>query len=409
MITVPHHHDRGALGALVAVAALVTALVAGGCSGGDKAGAMKRARPPASVTVDVARKASVPLEVSTVGSVVPFATVSVQPRVSGQITSLKFKEGQTVDKGALLFEIDREPYVAALAQAEAVLARDQAQLDNADAEASRYAQMITQKLVSPQEADSKAATAKALHATVVADQAAVDKARLDLSWTRVTSPITGRTDKREITVGNLVQPGGAPVVVIRQVSPIQVSFGLPQERLYDVQQRMKSGALEVQARLPEHEDVVAKGTLTFVGGAVDASTGSVPCKADFDNKDELLWPGAYVRVVLRLGVRDDAVVVPASAVQTSQQGPFVFVVKADDTVEMRPVKTGPAHDGTVVVDNGVGAGEKIVVDGQLALVPGAHIVEKPAVTGEPSAAPSGAGGAPAQQGDGKRTPGAAAP
>jgi multidrug efflux system membrane fusion protein len=269
--------------------------------------------------------------------------------------------------------------VAALAQTEAVLAKDTVQSENADADAARYQQLVGQKLVSPQDAELKVATAKAMKAQMVADKAAVDNAKLNLAWTRVTSPIAGRADKRQVDVGNLVQPNGAAVTTIRQIAPIQVQFALPQDLLFDVQEKSKAGALTVTATIPGHSEAVETGTLSFVGSSVDASTGTVQCKADFDNKDAHLWPGAYVQVKLTLGERKDAVVVPTTTVQTSQQGSFAYVVKPDGTAEMRPIVAGLNHDGSVVIDSGITAGEKVVVDGQLSLVPGARVVAKPAV------------------------------
>ncbi|HEY4221723.1 MAG TPA: efflux RND transporter periplasmic adaptor subunit, partial [Myxococcota bacterium] len=283
-------------------------------------------------------------------------------------------------------EIDSAPYAAALAQAEAVLARDNAQAETADAEAARYTQLIAQKLVSSSDADAKIVAAKALHATVASDKAAVDTARLNLAWTRVTSPISGRADKRQVDLGNLVQIGAAAttVVVIRQISPIQVQFALPQERLLDVQQRVAAAAagapaVTVTATIPEHSDVSETGALSFLGGAVDPQSGTISCKADFANKEQHLWPGAYVQVRVTLGTAADAVVVPSAAIQTSQQGPFAFVVNDDLTVAMRPVVAGPAQDGMSVIASGIKAGDKVVVDGQLALVPGAKVAIKPPV------------------------------
>ena len=358
---------------------VVLAFLLAGCGGGGAGAGAKKERPPTSVTVVVATRETVPVEVSAVGTVVPFAIVSVQPRVGGQITSLAFQEGQMVAKCALLFEIDPAPFLAALAQAEAVLARDTVQSETAEAEAARYAQLVAQKLVSASEADAKIGAAKSLQATLAADRAALDTARLNLAWTKVRSPIAGRADKRQVDVGNLVQPAGAPVVVIRQLSPIQVQFALPQERLLDVQQRMKAGVLDVTATLPDHPDVVEHGKLSFVASAIETATGTISCKADFDNKSETLWPGSYVQVNVTLGTRTDVVVVPASAVQTSQQGPFAFVVTSDGTVDMRPVIASPPQHGVVVIEQGVTAGDKVVVDGQMSLVPGAKVAEKPAV------------------------------
>ena len=379
---------RAALAVAVVVVVAVTGLVPG-CGGPD---AGKRERPPVPVTVVDARAQALPIEVSAVGTVVPLATVAVQPRLSGQITRIAFKEGDMVDKGALLFEIDSSAYVAALAQAQAALARDIAQAENADAELARVQLLLERQLTSPQEAGQKSSQAKALHATVAADQAAVDNAKLNLSWTRVTSPVAGRADRRLVDVGNNVTPASGPVVTVRQLRPIQVSFALPQERVLDVQRRMKAGALAVKASLPEHSDVVETGALTLIGGAVDPSTGTVSCKADFENSDEALWPGAYVRVLLTLGTVD-AVVVPSGVVQTGQQGPFVYVVR-DGAVELRPVTTGASSGGVVAVE-GVAAGETVVVDGQMALIPGSKVVVKPPVTGAapgPPAPPTGGRG-----------------
>jgi multidrug efflux system membrane fusion protein len=365
---------------------VVAAVVAAACGAPAE---VKHERPPTPVTVVDAKAEDVPINVGVIGSVVPIATVAVQPRVQGPITRIAFKEGEAVEKGQVLFEIDAAPYAAALAQAQAVLAKDQVQSENADADSARYQQLVAQKLVSPQDAELKAATAKAMKAQVVADQAAVDNAKLNLAWTRVTSPVAGRADKRQVDLGNLVQPNGNAVTTIRQIAPIQVQFALPQDLLFDVQEKSKAGALVVAATIPGHAETVEKGALSFVGSAVDASTGTVQCKADFDNKDSHLWPGAYVQVKLTLGERKDAVVVPATTVQTSQQGSFAYVVKSDGTAEMRPIVAGLNHDGVVVIDSGIQAGEKVVVDGQLSLIPGAKVVAKPPVSDASAVAASG--------------------
>ena len=352
------------------------AVALAGCGGGEEK--KPRERPATPVTVVEARMASVPIEVNAVGTVVPIATVDVGARVGGAVQKILFQEGAMVKKGDLLFEIDPEPYVAALAQAQAILARDTAQAENADAEAARYRLLLDKRLVAATEGEAKIAEAKAMRATLAADEAQVAAARLDLSWTKVTAPITGRADVKRISVGSVIAPNTDVVVTLRQLSPIQVSFALPQERLLDVQQLMKAAPLAVTAVLPDHPDVTEAGKLTFVAGSVDTKTGSIMSKADFDNAQERLWPGAFVRVLLTLGERKDAVVVPSAAVQPGQQGSFAFVIK-DGKAEMRTVTVGPASAGLVTIESGITAGESVVVDGQGALAPGAKVSLKPPV------------------------------
>jgi multidrug efflux system membrane fusion protein len=348
-----------------------------------------RERPAVPVTVVAARLATVPIEVEAVGTVVPIATVDVGVRTRGEIKKIHFREGAMVKKDQLLFEMDPAPLQAALAQAEAVLARDRVQAETARADAERYRQILDKQLVSESEAGAKLAEANALAATLVADEAQVAAARLNLSWTRVTAPITGRADALRVAAGNVVDPNGAVVVTLRQLSPIQVSFALPQARLLDVQQLMKAGPLAVTATLPDHPEIKETGRLTFVAGAVDPLTGSINCKAEFANTEERLWPGAFVRVLLMLGERADAVVVPAAAIQPGQDGSIAFVVN-DGVAELRHVKTGLTAGDDIVVESGVVAGEVVVVDGQMALGPGARVALKaPVGQAAPATPPAG--------------------
>lgn len=347
-----------------------------GCSNKQAA-----APPPAPVPVRVARVTlkTVPVELRAIGTVEALSTVSIKSKVAGELTAVHFREGQDVRKGDLLFEIDRQPFEVALRQAEAALARDQARLTNARAQAARYAKLFEEGVASREQADQTRADLDSLEATVRADQAAVEKARLDLSYCSIASPVDGRTGSLLVNEGNLVKASDdPPLVILNQLTPIYVSFAVPEQYLVAIRRFLAAGRLPISVNITEDQPSES-GLLTFVDNAVDSATGTIRLKGTFANPARRLWPGQFVNVVLRLSEQANAVVVPSEALQTGQSGQFVYVVKDENVVESRPVSTGRSVQGVTVVEKGLAPGEVVVTDGQLRLVSGAKIQIKEAL------------------------------
>ncbi len=330
-------------------------------------------RPAMPVVVAKAQKESVPVLLRAIGTVEPINTVAVRAELGGEIFRVHFREGQEVRKGDPLFTLDPRPFQAALEQAEAALARDGAQLGNASEQVRRYKDLVAKDYVTQQQYDDLRANASALEAVVKADRAAIDNARVQLSYCSIRSPIDGRTGKVMVQVGNLVKANDATLVVINRVAPIYVSFSVPERYLPEIRKRAAQESLEVQAAVGQDPGSPESGELTFIDNTVNTSTGTILLRGTFPNADRVLWPGQFVDARLRLAVRPDAVVVPSEAVQTGQQGAYVFVVKPDLTVESRPVEAGEPSGGKTVIEKGVEAGETVVTDGQLRLVPGAKV------------------------------------
>jgi membrane fusion protein, multidrug efflux system len=378
----------------------VILLVAVGCS---KDGAMDGAKakgsggqPPVAVTAASTTREDIPVTIRTIGAVEPCKTVSVRARIGGELTRVAIAQGQDVRAGQLLFEIDARPYLAAQQAAEADLARDRARAASARAEVTRTEVLVGKDYVTKQEFDNVRANADALAATVAADSAAVVAARLNVEYCRITAPISGRAGDLLVHEGNLVKANDVPLVVINQIAPIQVGFSVPEQQLGAIRRYMGEGTLRVEAAIPADSDRVAVGNLQFIDNAVDETTGTILLKALFPNEDRVLWPGQFANVTLALTTRVGAIVAPSAAVQTGQQGLFVYVIKPDMSVEMRPVTTGPTLDGRVVIETGLAPDERIVTDGQLRLTPGAKVAIK------------GAAGVPGAQGA-AAAPGAASP
>jgi membrane fusion protein, multidrug efflux system len=411
------------------------ALALAGCSESPAGGAPARPAAPAAVPVGVAtaEQRLVPVQVVTVGNVQAYTTVGVKSQVAGQIQEVHFSEGQEVKRGDLLFTIDPRPLAAALRQAEANvvkdraqqrqaqaalaqrqaevtqtlanLERDVAQLDNARVQEKRYAALVANELVAREQYDQVRTALAALQATVAADRAAVENARasaraaeamvdnaaaaiqaneaavetarLQLAYTTIRAPMDGRTGNLLVQAGNVVKSNeDSPLVVIAQVRPIYVSFAVPEPHLTAIKKYRSEGALKVEAMLDGGQRAVV-GAVTFMNNTVDPSTGTIQLKATFPNADSALWPGQFVDVALTL-TSEQAVLVPTQAVQAGQQGSFVFVVKPDSTVESRPVTIGRRLARELVIASGIRAGERVVTDGQLRLVPGARVEIKPA-------------------------------
>ncbi|HET9795268.1 MAG TPA: efflux RND transporter periplasmic adaptor subunit [Thermoanaerobaculia bacterium] len=354
--------NRAALGCFSCAAALALS----GC-------ARKAAPPPPeAVPVTAARveRRDLPVEVTAIGHVEPYSTVSVKSQVNGTLMSVGFREGQDVRKGDLLFRIDPRPFQAALAQAKANLARDRAQAQNAEAEIGRYAGLVEKDYVTREQYDQVKANAEALASTVKASEAAVENAALQLSWCTITSPIDGRTGGLLVHEGNLVKANDdKAMVVINQIRPVYVTFSTPESSLADLQRQR---GLAVKAAAPGNAAPKA-GQLTFIDNAVDPTTGTITSKATFPNGDETLWPGEFVNVTVVLRTEAGAVVVPSPAVQTGQNGSYVYVIKGDATVESRPVSVERTQGTLTVVVKGLAPGEQVVTDGQLRLAPGARV------------------------------------
>jgi membrane fusion protein, multidrug efflux system len=361
--------------------ALGSALAALACSGGQAAApstppAGRGGAPNAAVPVATAivTEKAVPLEVDIIGTVEAFSTVSVRAQLTGELTSANFKEGDDVKKGQVLFTLDRRPLEAALLQARANLQRDTAQAANAQAQAQRYQDLAARGIATKEQVDTTQTAAAALEATLGSDRAAVENATVQLQYATISAPIAGRTGALMVHEGNLVRANDTtPLVVINQVTPIFVSFGIPEARLPELKQYMAKGAVKVEALAPNDTGAASVGRITFVDNAVDPTTGTIRIKGTFPNETRHLWPGQFVNVAVTLTTDPHAIGVPTTAVQASQQGQYVFVVKPDQTVELRTVTVARTVDAESIIKAGLKAGETVVTDGQLRLIPGSRI------------------------------------
>jgi multidrug efflux system membrane fusion protein len=343
-----------------------------------------RSREAVPVLVATATQKAVPIQIRAVGNVEAYSTVSVKSQVTGVLTKAHFKEGQDVKKGQLLFTIDPRPFEAVLKQSEANLARDAAQLQNAREQARRYAELVKKQYVSQEQYDQIRTNADALEAVVEADRAAVENAKVQLSYCYIYSPIDGQVGSLLVYEGNLVRLNdGTPLLVINQIMPINVTFSVPEQHLADIKRHMAAGNLKVDARFQSDEGRPEQGHLAFIDNAVDRTTGTIKLKAEFKNPGRRLWPGQFINVALTLSTQADAVVVPSEAVQVGQEGQHVFVVKADKRVEVRPVKLTLTNEGEAVIAEGLRPGEQVVREGQFLLGPGSLVEFKdPDAAGE---------------------------
>lgn len=360
-----------------AVVAAVVLPLAAGCS-------RKGAGGPLRVPVTIARveQRPVPYEITATGTAEPRQTASVQAQVTGILTQVAFREGDDVAAGQLLFQIDPRPFAAALDQAQAMLARDQAQAQSAVQDAGRYAALVKQDYVTQSDYEAKRAAAEALQAAVRADSAAVAAARLNLEWAAIRAPISGRTGRLLVREGNLVRANAPdPLVVINQIHPILARFAVPEQYLADIQ-RYRKNRLPVLVSPSKTDTLLTEGLLTFVDNSVDTATGTVLLKAEFPNRDNALWPGEFLNVRLRLYVEDGALVVPAQAVMTGQQGTYLFVLNPDGTARSQPVAVERTAGTYAVIAEGVRAGDQVVTDGQLRLTSGTPVEVKAATDNE---------------------------
>ena len=338
---------------------------------------------PMPVSIAAAAPADMPIIYGALGTVTPLATVTVKTQVNGQLNLVAFQEGQALKKGDLLAEIDPRPYQAALDQAQGTLQRDQALLRNAEVDLQRYRTLVAQDSIARQLLDTQEALVRQYVGTVKADQGVVDNAKVNLGFTRITSPVDGRVGLRQVDQGNYVQVSDAGLVVITQVQPITVIFTLPEDTLQPVLKRLRAGAtLDVTAYDRGQKNKLATGKLMTIDNQMDVTTGTFKLRAQFDNQDEALFPNQFVNVQLLVDVQKDNLVVPTSAIQRGAPGTFVYTVQPDATVKVQPVQLGPSSGERVVVASGLNNGDKVVIDGADKLRDGAKV----ALPGEGDAA-----------------------
>ncbi|HMK30778.1 MAG TPA: efflux RND transporter periplasmic adaptor subunit [Terriglobales bacterium] len=337
----------------------------------------KKQPPPARegvpvVVASVVQK-DVPVQVRAIGNIEPYSTVSVKTQVTGELTGVLFKEGDFVKRGQLIFTLDKRPFEAALKQAESNLAKDIAQLAHAKAEAERYAGLNKDGIISDEQNDVMRTSYEAMGATVASDRAAVENAQVQLIYCSLYSPIDGRTGNLLVHRGNMIKANAdTGLVTINQIEPIYATFSVPEAALAEIKREMAARPLAVEAYIPNETKPIV-GKLAFIDNTVDPLTGTIKMKGEYSNRDHRLWPGLFTNVVLTLRTQANALLVPSVAIQTGQAGPFVFVVKKDNTAEMRPVKVDRIIDNQTVLSSGVQGGERVVIDGQLRLVPGAKV------------------------------------
>ena len=351
----------------------------GAAAGGGRSG---DASPPVPVSTARAVEKAMPLDVTTVGTAEASSTVEVRAQVTGQLTSVAFTEGDDVTQGQLLFTLDARPFEVALQQAQATEQKDAAQADNAEVVRARNEKLLKQGLMAQADYDLSASSAAALKATVTADAAAVENARLQLQYTKIAAPVAGRTGALLVHQGSLVRSTDTnPLVVINQIAPIRVTFAAPGQYLSRIREGQARAPLPVSARTTADPDHPASGLVSFIDNQADPTTGTIRLKATFPNADHRLWPGDLVETTLQLAVDPHAIVVPAGAVQNGQQGQFVYVVGGDLTVAMRPVKVARTVGSEAVIAEGLQTGDEVVTDGQLRLTPGAHVTDRTAAAG----------------------------
>ncbi|HTB89928.1 MAG TPA: efflux RND transporter periplasmic adaptor subunit [Steroidobacteraceae bacterium] len=339
------------------------------------ADAASRNTPPA-IAVDTAAAghADVPIYLQGLGTVQAFYTVTVTARVDGEIQKIGFTEGQTVHKGDLLAQIDPRPNQAAYEQAVATKAKDAAMLANAKRDLDRYYLLQPQDLASKQTVDTQRATVDQLTAQVQVDQAAIDNARTQLDYTRITSPIEGRTGIRLIDPGNIVRAAGtAGIVVVTQVQPISVVFTLPEENISMVGAALAVGQVQVTTLSRDGDSVLDQGTLTLIDNQIDQTTGTARLKATFNNTRNTLWPGQFVNARVLVRTERDVITVPSAAVQLGPNGPFTYVIKGDSTVEVRPLELGAESGGLTIIKKGIALNERVVTSNQYRLQAGVHV------------------------------------
>jgi len=421
---------------LIAVGAAVVSLPGCGkqpekpAAGGPGPVGAPKGRPPVPVLVGVAEQADVPVELRALGSVESIQSSPVRSLITGTVTDVGFREGEMVRAGQVLFRLDRRPLEATLRQLEANLARDaaqvrsaeaqtqnteaqvrnaEAQLKNAESQAKRYEELVGKELVAREQYDQRVTNVEAARAALDAARAAtlssraaldvgraaaeatratIENAKLQLDYTVITAPVSGQAGNLLVEKGELAKANDVTLVTVNQIQPILVRFAVPEPRLPEVQKYRGAGTLKVRVTPSGTKVAPREGRIVFFDNAVDRTTGTIALKAEFDNADHALWPGQFIDVTLVLTTLPNAVVIPAQAVQTGQQGVYVWVVDDAGSASVRPIAAGPSVADRMVVEKGIAAGETVVTDGQLRLTPGATVVRK---TGLSSTSPAGAG------------------
>jgi multidrug efflux system membrane fusion protein len=340
----------------------------------EPARTVQNAAPAVPVLIAPATRKAMPVRLDAIGTVQPIATVAVKSRVDGQIADVKISDGQAVKTGDVLFILDTRAAGAQLMQAEAALAKDRAQLENAKRDVARFKPLTEKEFISRQQFDTAQTNAASLEATVLADQATVDNFKVQLTYYTIRSPMDGRVGTIALKTGNAVKAQDTiSLVTINQIKPIYASYAVPQRELPGIRAAMSAGTVPVQATIPGDPGQAITGKIFFFDNQIDPTTGTISVKAIFDNADERLWPGEFVNVSTTLRVDPDVVVVPASAVQVGQTGSFVYVVKADNTVEFRPVTVSRTINNESVIAKGLNGDERVVTDGQLRLTNGSRV------------------------------------
>ena len=369
------------LAAVLAAAGLGTYFVSDGRA---REGKGSKGPPPVPVVVAAADQRTVPIRLRAIGNVEAFQTVSIKARVDGQIVEVKFREGQAVAKGEVLFRIDPRPYQSTLRQAEANALRDAAARDQARSQAKRYQELLDKNFISKEAYAQIRTNAETTEATAKASRAALENARLNLEYCTISSPLDGFVGKVLLQAGNLVKANDvASLVIINQVKPIYVNFAVPEQVLPEVRKHMASGPVTVEVVPPDAGTERIGGRLIFVDNAVDPSTGTIRLRAEFANTEAALWPGQFVNVSVRLYDQADAITIPSTAVQTGPEGQYVYVIGPDSLAEIRKVTVQRADTDFAIIATGLAKGERVVTRGQLRLGPKTRVqIAKPAA--EPS-------------------------
>lgn len=407
--------------AAVIVLAAVGAISIGCSSAADPKSKAQAAGPVRAVSVAVApvQKQDVPVYLSGLGAVTAFNTANIKSRVDGQIMKVNFREGQDVRQGELLIEIDARPFEVQVEQMQAQLFRDQAQLRDAKLNLERYTSLIPSGSIAQQQVDTQKALVDQLDGTVRNDQAQIDSAKLNITYCHITAPFTGRVGLRQVDSGNIVHASDAnPMLILTQLQPIAVIFALPEDVLPNVSQQMRRRTLEVDAFSRDDQTKLASGKLLTIDNQIDPSTGTAKLKAVFDNKDNQLWPNQFVNSDLLLETRKNSIVVPTAAILRGPQGPFVYTVNPDKTVQDKAVTIALTQGDVTVVTDGVSPGDTVVTDGQDKLQRGSHIEPRGGppsknttapVTGAVERPAAGSGGSSAAESAGRRSHGTSAP
>lgn len=356
------------------VPVLILSLTVAALAGCSRKAEPPKSRPAALVVTAGAGQRDVPQQLKAIGTVEASESVAVKAQVSGELSRVAFREGQDVQAGALLFQIDPRTWQAALKKAEAALTRNRVLMENARRDYERYSQLVREGIVTQEQAEGYRTRAESAAADLAADQAAVENAREQLAWCTITAPISGRIGALAVDRGNVVKANETVLVTINRISPIQVSFTVPEKELAELKRHMAAGRLQVEAEVPGGG--IEKGYVTFLDNTVDPATATIRLKAVFDNARRQLWPGQSATLSITLAVRRNAVVVPSQALQTGQKGQYVFTVTKEGTAEVRPVVSGPALSGVTVIEQGLAPGEQVVIDGQMRVVPGGTVEVK---------------------------------